>query len=87
MNTTSSELAPIWNSLKSIFSNYTKYTSKVESDLQKLNIPVTRIKGNHAKLCFIVNGIKKYVTISCSPSDTYAGNQILRQIRRIYNES
>lgn len=74
----------IWKELESIFKNYKRYNSIIENRLTKLNIDVTRVKGNHIKLGFLVNNVKKYVTISTTPSDTYAGKQILRQIRRLY---
>lgn len=84
MTTNSKDLKPIWNELECIFKSYKKYNDDIETRLKKLNINTTRVKGNHVKLCFLIDGIKKYVTIATTPSDTYAGKQILRQIRRLY---
>ena len=78
MKTTNEHLKQIWPQLEAIFLNYKGITSKVVKDLQKLGIEVKINK--HAKI--IIEG---YIfTISATPSDKYAGRQILREIRRYY---
>lgn len=78
MKTTSEELNLIWHDLERIFLDFKGVNSRVIKDLAKLGIevygnghPKIRLKG-------------QVITLSASPSDKYAGRQILRQIRRLY---
>lgn len=78
MKTTSEELILIWADLQAIFLNFKGVNKRVIKDLQKLGI---KVYGNgHPKI-----RIKdQVITLSVTPSDKYAGRQILRQIRRLY---
>ena len=80
MKTKSKELNIIWADLEAIFLNYKGITPRVIKDLQKLGIEVKINK--HVKMT--IKG--QIYTISASPSDKYAGRQILRVIRRIYEK-
>jgi len=78
MKTTSEELNLIWADLEAIFLNFKGVNKRVIKDLQKLGIEVY---GNgHPKIR--VKG--QVITLCVTPSDKYAGRQILRQIRRVY---
>lgn len=78
MKTTSEELNLIWAGLEVIFLDFKGVTSKVRKDLKKLGFEVY---GNgHPKIR--VKG--QVITLCVTPSDKYAGRQILRQIRRVY---
>ena len=78
MKTKSEELNLIWADLEAIFLNFKGVNNRVKKDLLKLGIEVY---GNgHPKIK--VKG--QVITLSVSPSDKYAGRQILRQIRRVY---
>lgn len=84
--TRSKELNKVWDDLQDIFINYTKLTSKIITKLEKLGFEC-RFNGNHLMVYMYVNGQKRCTTISTSPSDNYAGSMILKQIRRIYEET
>lgn len=78
MKMTSEELNLIWHDLERIFLNFKGVNNHVRKDLAKLGIevygnghPKIRLKG-------------QVITLCTSPSDIYAGRQILRQIRRVY---
>ena len=80
MKTTSQELNLIWHDLEKIFLDYKGVTKRTIKDLAKLGIevygnghPKIRIKG-------------QVITLCTSPSDIYAGRQILRRIRRVYED-
>lgn len=78
MKTTSEELNLIWADLEAIFLNFKGVNNRVKKDLLKLGIEVY---GNgHPKIK--VKG--QVITLCTTPSDKYAGRQILRQIRRVY---
>lgn len=78
MKTTSKELNLIWADLEAIFLNYKGLTSRVRKDLKKLGFEVY---GNgHPKIR--VKG--QVITLCKTPSDIYAGRQILRLIRKVY---
>ena len=81
MKTKSKELNRIWQSLESIFLNFKGVTPRVKKDLLKLGIEVYGDK--HPKI--ILKG--EVITLCTSPSDIYAGRQILRIIRRIYERT
>lgn len=85
METISPSLQSKWDDLVKIFDVQPfVYNRKVERKLEKLGYKTIRVKGNHPKM--YINLDKTYViTLCCSPSDTYCGRQILRQIRKIYN--
>ena len=81
MKTTSEELNLIWGDLEAIFLNFKGVNKRVIKDLQKLGIevygnghPKIRLKG-------------QVITLCTTPSDKYAGRQILRQIRRLYEQN
>lgn len=81
MKTTSEELNLIWQDLESIFLDFKGVNSKVVKDLAKLGIEVY---GNgHPKIR--IKGV--VITLCKTPSDKYAGRQILRQIRRVYERT
>ena len=84
IKTTSTELSKIWDELSNVFLEYSKYDAKIEKRLNKLCIETVHNKGNHVKLFFYVKGKKQCIIIATSPSDTYAGRQILRQFRKCY---
>lgn len=78
MKTTSEELNLIWADLEAIFLDYKGVTNKVRKDLKKLGFEVY---GNgHPKIR--VKG--QVITLCATPSDIYAGRQILRRIRKVY---
>ena len=78
MKTTSEELNLRWADLEAIFLSFKGVNKRVIKDLQKLGIEVY---GNgHPKIR--VKG--QVITLCVTPSDKYAGRQILRQIRRVY---
>lgn len=84
IKTNNKDLKKIWTELSDIFLDYSKYNLSIEKQLIKLGIEVVRDKGNHVKLFFYHKGKKSCITIATTPSDQYAGRQILRQIRKIY---
>lgn len=78
MKTTSEELNLIWADLEAIFLSFKGVNKRVIKGLQKLGFEVY---GNgHPKIR--VKG--QVITLCVTPSDKYAGRQILRQIRRVY---
>lgn len=81
MKTSSKELNTIWNDLQDIFLDFKGVNGKVRKKLQRIGFEVYGNK--HPKIR--VKG--QVVTLSTSPSDEYAGRQILRVIRRIYERN
>ena len=81
MKTKSNELNLIWHDLESIFLDFKGVNSRVIKDLAKLGIEV--YGTSHPKIR--IKGV--VITLSTTPSDTYAGRQILRQIRRVYERN
>lgn len=84
--TKSAELNLIWNDLQDIFLSYKKLNNKIIDQLEKLGFEC-RINKNHLMLYMYINGKKYSTSISSTPSDTYAGSMILKQIRRIYENA
>lgn len=84
LKTNNKVLGKIWDNLLDIFLDYKSYNSQVEYKLNKLGIDTVHDKGSHVKCFFNVNGQKCCITIATTPSDRYAGRQILRQFRRYY---
>lgn len=84
MKTTSKDLLPIWDELQDIFKDFVKLSRKHLKRLRKLGFKVVYNKSNHPKIYIPRNGVTYCVTFSTTPSDRYAGRQILRQIRAIY---
>ena len=81
MKTNSKELNLIWQDLENIFLDFKGVNKNVIKDLNKLGFEVYGNK--HPKI-----QIKGYVITLCTtPSDKYAGRQILRQIRRLYERT
>lgn len=81
MKTSSKELTAIWNDLQDIFLDFKGVNGKVRNKLHRIGFevygdkhPKVRVKG-------------QVVTLSTTPSDEYAGRQILRIIRRIYERN
>lgn len=83
MKTTSETLRPIWEELKDIFFSFKKMNAKTVGRLEKLGYEV-KFSGNHYKVFIELGNKKEMILISSSPSDTYAGSQILQDIRRAY---
>ncbi len=78
MKTKSEELNLIWQDLEDIFLNFKGVNKRVIKSLKKLNIEVYGNKHPKIKIK------DQVITLCVSPSDIYAGRQILRIIRRIY---
>lgn len=79
MKINSEELNKIWDDLQNIFLDFRGVNSKVIKDLNKIGIIFYGSKHGKIKL---PNGA--IITLSRSPSDIYAGRQILRRIRKVY---
>ena len=86
MKTKSEQLAVIWDELQDIFKDYKKLKMEHIDRLRKLGYEVV-YQGKHPKIYIQINGKKECVTICSTPSDKYAGRQILRQIRALYERS
>lgn len=83
MKIKSEELNKIWDDLQKIFLDFRGVNSKVIKNLNKIGIIYYGKKHGKIKL---PNGA--IITLSSSPSDIYAGRQLLRTIRKVYeNES
>lgn len=75
---------PNWNELQEIFDVQPfKWNSKKQKQLERLGYKVERNSG-HPKMYIIHNNKTHCITLCSTPSDMYAGRQILRCIRRIY---
>ena len=85
MKTTSKLLEPVWEELKSIFMGFTKFNSKMQRRLEHLGYEV-KCNGKHHKMYVELDGNRYMVLISSTPSDAFAGNQVLQEIRRIYEK-
>lgn len=83
MKTSSKDLLLIWDELQDIFKDFTKLHSSHLERLRKLGFEVV-YNSKHPKIYIPRNGVTYCVTFSSTPSDKYAGRQILRQIRAIY---
>jgi hypothetical protein len=81
LKTTSIELNKIWTELKSIFINYKGMTSRTIQQLQNIGFSIHK-SSNHTKIIMPVG----VMVVSNTPSDKNAGRQILRQIRRMYEQ-
>lgn len=79
MTTTSAELNKIWPELTDIFMSYTNFNSRTAKRLTAIGFGINRC-NNHIKIIMPVGTM----IISSTPSDNQAGRQILRQIRRMY---
>lgn len=84
MKTSSKLLQPMWEELKDIFMCFRKFTDKMQRRLERLGFEVKNSGGKHYKMYIELNGNKYMILISSTPSDTFAGNQILQEIRRVY---
>jgi hypothetical protein len=83
LKTKSKELQKIWPILCDVFDKSRNLTNKDFKALEKLGYRV-KYEGKHPKL-YIDKNMKTYViTLSSSPSDNQWGRQVLRMIRRIY---
>ena len=83
MKTKDAELNQIWEELKNIFMDYRGLNASVIRRLKGLGWEATK-DGAHGKIYMKIHGEEKMMVVSCSPSDKQAGRQILRQIRRMY---
>lgn len=84
MKTTSKTLMNNWEELHDIFDIQPfKFDLKVKERIERLGYKVVWNKCKHPKMYIELD--KTYViTLSTTPSDRYAGRQILRQIRKVY---
>lgn len=83
MKTSSKDLQVIWDELQDIFKDFHKLNSSHLDRLRKLGFEVV-YNSKHPKIYIPRNGKTYCVVFSSTPSDKYAGRQILRQIRSIY---
>lgn len=83
MKTNNKTLLEKWDELSDIFSDFKRYKDLDINKLHKLGFEVV-YNGKHPKMYFYIDNKKYYITLSSTPSDKYAGKQILRQIRRYY---
>lgn len=86
MKTTNKDLQIIWDDLQEIFLDYRKISPKHIDKLRRLGFRVV-YEGKHPKIYIIRKGIEHCITFCTTPSDKYAGRQILRQIRAVYERS
>ena len=82
MQTKSPELNLIWDELEDIFFNYKGLNTRTRQRLERLGFTVIK-SSNHSKIIMPVGTM----IISNTPSDLHAGRQILRQIRRMYENN
>ena len=82
MQTKSPELNLIWDELEDIFFNYKGLNTRTRQRLERLGFTVVKL-SNHSKIIMPVGTM----IISNTPSDLHAGRQILRQIRRMYENN
>ena len=85
MKTKDEELQLIWDDLVRVFMGYKKLTPKLCKRLEGLGYKITK-EGDHAKVYMNIHGSERCMVISTTPSDKNAGRQILRQIRRMYEQ-
>ena len=83
MKTKDQELQRIWPELEDIFMDYPGLTAKVQKRLANLGWTSSK-SGEHGKIYMKIHGKERMMVVSLSPSDKQAGRQILRQIRRMY---
>lgn len=83
MKTDSKDLMLVWDDLQEIFLNFREFNSNIQDKLERLGFKVVR-NSKHPKMYIERNGVTPVVTLCSSPSDGYAGRQILRRIRAIY---
>lgn len=74
-----------WLILQDVFSNYRRFTDVIERKLNRIGVIAIKSR-KHIKLIFSLGENDFCVVISATPSDRYAGNQILRVFRRIYEQ-
>lgn len=82
MKTKSPQLNEIWKDLVSIFNEYHSMSCRTIERLTALGFNVNK-GSTHSKIYMPV-GI---MIVSNTPSDYQAGRQILRQIRRMYEQA
>jgi len=71
------------NKLKLIFRAYRGMTSKIESSLEEIGILVKRCRNHIVLEVQSVNGVKRSIPISRTPSDWRAGMKITSQIMNV----
>ena len=74
-----------WLILQEAFSDYKRFTDVIEQKLNRIGVIAIKTR-KHIKLVFSLGDNNFCVVISATPSDRYAGNQILRVFRRIYEQ-
>lgn len=87
MNTTSITLQRdgLWDELQDIFLKFKKFDKKTQVRIKKLGFRTHWEKCKHPKM-YIELDRTYIITLCTTPSDNYAGRQILRQIRKVYEE-
>lgn len=83
LKTTNPDLLLIWDELQDIFLDFRKLTQRDIDRLNKLGLKTT-YEGKHPKIYIVRHGVTHSVTFCSTPSDKYAGRQILRHIRSVY---
>lgn len=82
MQTQSEQLNKIWSELIDIFIDYKGLSVRVIQRLETLGFIINK-GSNHSKIIMPVG----MMVVSNTPSDKHAGRQILRQIRRMYEQA
>ena len=82
MQTHSEQLNKIWSELIDIFIDYKGLSVRVIQRLETLGFIINK-GSNHSKIIMPVG----MMVVSNTPSDKHAGRQILRQIRRMYEQA
>lgn len=86
LKTKSKELENVWNDLNDIFNNSRKLSKKYYIKLEKLGYKVCQ-ENSHPKMYINYKSKVYVITLSTSPSDKQWGRQVLRIIRRIYEQN
>lgn len=66
--------------IKQILKGFTSLTNHKKEQLRKLGFEISQ-EGNHHKIYYYANS-DNYVSIACTPSDSGAGENVARQIKR-----
>lgn len=86
LKTKSKELENVLNDLNDIFNNSRKLSKKDYIKLEKLGYKVCQ-ENSHPKMYINYKSKVYVITLSASPSDKNWGRQVLRIIRRIYEQN
>ncbi len=72
-----------WEELQNIFDVQPfKFSNKTKEKIERLGYRVVHNNGKHPKMYIHLD--KTYVITLCSTGERYCGRQILRQIRKVY---